>query len=153
MENTFIVWLEEHGHGPGRQEEEIRSILTVFPAIYDKYAANQEQFGAGVIIYAPEHRRDAGFAPMDGMPESQGMTDMILKMRELTPDMNHVPVVFIYTCGHVSGYVLTGAYSLKPSEPSMARVVSEVYGELHTVKPPKFVGETPSSPEPWDLEL
>lgn len=150
---TEIVWLDEHGHGKGQQEIEARNVLALFPGIYNTYVDGLERFGDGVVVYAPETRQTAGFIPLGGIDNGHAMLELLGRLKEKTPDRNHVPVVFMYTCGHVSGYVVTASFAWNTGEPDMAEITCQMYAELVKAKPPRFVGEEPAVPEPWDFDL
>lgn len=149
--HTVLTLEKSHGHGPEHQEREIKDILSLFPGIYNSYQDGQEQFGPGIVIYVPETRKDAGFLAVSQMPHGDGMRELTLHLRAQVPDQNHVPVVFLYKCGCVSGYVMTAGYAMQPGQPNFATITAEVYGHLDAVKAPRFVGEEP--PETWELDL
>lgn len=152
MANTVLTLHEQHTHGANQHTLETKSVLSLFPGIYDTYVDGVAAHGPGVVIYAPETRSSAGYLPLDGITESDGMVELIQYLQANTPDDNHVPVMFIYKCGCVSGYVMTAGFSLSPGVPDFARVTAEIFGHLDDVRSPRFVGEH-TVPNPWDIEL
>lgn len=153
MSNTILELFEQHSHGEQQQALEVRNILTLFPGLYDRYVSGLQQFGEGVVIYTPDTRQTAGYMAAGSFPDEDGMMELMAMLRERAPDMNHVPVVFLYQCGCVSGYVMTAQIAWPPgTAEDMAQVTAAIYGHLTTIGSPRFVGEDDVS-QPWDIEL
>lgn len=149
--STFIK-LDSHGHGDDAAEYEMKNILRLFPGLYNTYRLGLDTLGPGVVVYVPETNDVAGYAPVEPQEQGGAITEMIEILRDATPNLNYVPVMFMYKCGHVSGYILTALISPVPGVPNIAEITGQFFGQVIDAerRPASYRSHQAN---PWEMDL